>query len=147
MTFRADRASSGETQVVVRDLLGGLDTTSPAHRVPPGASPDLLNVVLSGRSVRRRGGFVPLCDEVPGVSALRNVGRRVETRAQTSGGSTQATFISVLGSAHAGHRSVWNDADVRNGITLDLFVRIDDLSTSNGGNSNGAAAQIGRAHV
>ena len=45
----------------------------------------------------------------------------------------------AAGSAHAGHRPVWDDVDVRDGITLDFFMVIDDLSARHGGNAAGAA--------
>lgn len=136
MTSRADRVDGRETQVVARSLVGGLDTKTPPHHVDPGSSPDLLNVTLSNRAVSRRGGFVPLIRERPGVGSLRNVGRRLESRSQRSSGAAQTTFLSVPGCGHAGHRPVWGDADVRNGLTLDLFLVIDDLTTSHGGNAD-----------
>lgn len=139
MTFRADKTDGSLTQVVAGSLLGGLDTKTPAHRVDPSASPELLNVLLHGRSVSRRGGFVPLIRQQPGVGSLRNVGRRVESRVRRDPNPIQATYLSVPGCAHAGHRRVWDDADVRNGIALDLFVQIDDLSTTHGGDGNHAA--------
>ena len=139
MTFRKDRQDGPEFQVVSGDLLGGLDTKTPAHRMPPSVSPDLLNVVLDRRSVARRPGFVPMTQEIPGVSSIRNPGFRVEARAQRVAGAAQASYITAAGSAHAGHRPVWNDADVRDGITLDFFMVIDDLSARHGGNAAGAA--------
>lgn len=139
MTFRPDKTDGGIRQVPVTDLLAGLDSKSPAHRMNPGASPDLLNVVLDRRAVASRGGFVPLADSWPGVNSIRNPGFRVESRAQRSAGAAQATYLTVAGGAVAGHRPVWDDLDVRNGVTLDLFLVIDDLTLKHGGDGAGAA--------
>lgn len=140
MSTRADRRDIGETSVWQPSMLGGLDTKSPAHRVDPASSPDLLNVSFDRLSVARRGGFAPLLREIPGAGSIRNSGRRVESRARAVAAPGQTTYAVVAGCGHAGHRPAWDDSDVRDGLCVDLFVQIDDLLTSHGGNAGAAGA-------
>src|SRR5690606_37480494 len=143
VSLRADRTSTGEQSVQVPDLLGGLHTHVPPHRVPPNASPELNNVLLSRGAVEKRGAMVPLVRQQPGACALQNKGWHQRSRSHSAIGTIEVPFVTVPGCAHAGHRSAWDDADVRNGITLDLFLEVDDLTTHHGGNGTDTATVYG----
>lgn len=145
MSLRADRIATGETQLVSPDVLGGLVTNVPPHRVPLNASPDLDNILLHNGAAQKRGAMVPAIRQQPGVCSLQNRGVHTKSRQTDSLGAVDNDFIVVPGSAHAGHRSVWDDADVRDGITLDFFFTIDDLSPQQGGNGVTTTTPFGPA--
>lgn len=126
--------------VPLRELIGGLDSASPPHRVDPRKSPDLLNVQFGGGSVSKRGGFVPLVKQHPKANSVKNAGWHSRTRASNSA-STDADVLIVPGCLYAGHRQVYTD--IRNEYAVDFMVRIDDLTSQHVGNGEAAGAITG----
>jgi hypothetical protein len=145
MSLRSDRATSGEAQPLLSDVLGGLVTNVPSHRVPPNASPDLQNITMHRGAAEKRGGLVPILHTQPGVCSARNVGYHSRGQVTIGGEPTNTDFLVVPGCAHAGHRPMWDAPDVRNGITLDLFLIVEDLTTSHGGNAHAGPTPFGPA--
>jgi hypothetical protein len=104
-------------------LTNGLETRLPPNKLSPSFSPDLNNVMLNSGAVSKRGGFTPFVREHPKLNSIVNRGFR--RSATVPGGS--ATALNVPGRLLAGDRAQYDDVDA---VTLDFFVRVDDLSPS-----------------
>lgn len=123
----------------LRDIVGGLDTLSPAWAMAPNRSPDSQNVLTQDRRVRSRGGFVPLIREPLPGNSVRNVGWHTRSRTKSDIAGTEGDFLVVPGHLLAGHRPNYYAATA---FTFDLFLEIDDLTSSAGGNSQPAGAGL-----
>ncbi len=143
--MRSDVPARPDGPVFRDPLTGGLETHRPPHRIPPSFSPDLDNVVLAGNAVQKRGGFRPLIRQHPNLSTIRNEGYHARSRSSSSVGAADTDYLIVPGCLVAGHRTFWDDSDVRDAITLDFWYRPSDLTPEHGGNANPAAATYPQA--
>lgn len=123
-----------------QNLLGGLDTRSPPHRLMPSQSPDLKNVTMSRGSVQSRGGFVPYVKDVPRLSCIKNRGFRTRAKCPINAASAESDYVTVGGALYAGHRAIYDEPVIRDAITIECWVRPADLGVEHGGNANEASA-------
>lgn len=122
---------------VCRPLVGGLEASMPPHMLGPSESPDLLNVVLNNNGVEKRGGFVPLTREHPRLSSIKNRGHHARARIQNTGTAADSNILIVPGCAYAGHRQIYETLNLA--LAVEMFCRIDDLTTEHVGNQRGNA--------
>lgn len=115
---------------MVPSLTGGLVTGFPSHRLAPGQSPEMSNIVLGDFVAERRGGFVPLIKERCRLNCLQNVGYSRSARKLFNDTADNVLYLQVPGLGIAGHRSIFNT--IGDAYTIDLFFAAKNLITDIG---------------